>query len=94
MVLTASKGDNDERVTALRDSNGSWIMVYTPTGQPFTIDMSGLNGHNIKASWFNPCNGKYTTFSMDGVKGSGKMKTFSPPKESSHTDWTLVLESK
>lgn len=66
-------------------------MVYTPTGEPFTIDCSSLRG-KIAASWLNPLNGKYTSIGTIGCKELGKSKTFEPPTEDEHPDWVLVLE--
>lgn len=84
-------GIDDKRVTAMKDSRGSWIMVYTPTGEPFTINTSGLKSSKVKASWLNPVDGKYATFKF---AGPGKKTTFTPPVGTEHDDWTLVLETK
>lgn len=64
-------------------------MVYTPTGQPFTLDTPGFRGKKIKARWLNPLNGQYTVIDISTISSR---QEFKPPTESNHPDWTLVLE--
>lgn len=87
-VLVGDTGTNDFHVVATRDSKGRWLVVYTPTGQPFQVKTSVLKG-KIKASWYDPTSGEYTTFNA----GSGSTRTFTPPGDSDHKDWALVLET-
>ncbi|KAF7359842.1 putative glycohydrolase domain DUF4038 [Mycena venus] len=54
-IIMGDAGVDDQRVTATRDSAGSWIMVYTPTGEPFAIDTTSLvSCDDVQASWFDP----------------------------------------
>ncbi|KAJ7734109.1 hypothetical protein B0H16DRAFT_1767702 [Mycena metata] len=93
-IITGDAGADDKRVTAMRDSAGSWIMVYTPTGKPFTIDTATLVSCNgTQANWFNPLDGTYRTFDFV-CAGSNSVIMFTPPVEDGHIDWTLVLEVK
>lgn len=92
-VLSGDLGKDDKQLKATRDKNGGYILVYTPTGAPFTVDVSSLNtktGKKIRASWYNPLDGKYSAFQWTGV---GKTVA-TPPKAADHTDWLLVLEAK
>ncbi|KAJ6611329.1 hypothetical protein B0H10DRAFT_2056712 [Mycena sp. CBHHK59/15] len=87
---------DDKRVTAMRDSAGSWIMVYTPTGEPFAIDTASLvSCDGTQASWFDPLDGTYRMFEFvcRGSNGASVV-TFTPPVEDGHVDWTFVLEVK
>ena len=81
---------NDKRIFATRDSRGSWIMVYTPTGVQFTIDISSIVDDKIRARWFDPTTGVYTPFEF--IRSS-QLATFTPPVVETHPDWTLVLET-
>lgn len=85
-------GINDLRVTALRDEKWTWVMVYTPTGKPFTINASKLN-KSAKAKWLNPLNGEYSPANLP-AGGLSDKTTFTPPTDQSHPDWVLVVESK
>lgn len=82
-------GTNDRLVTACRDSEGSWIMVYTPAGNAFTLELGHLTGKSIKPSWYDPTAGTYTSFN---VTKSDTAK-FIPPHSNAHMDWVLVIES-
>ncbi|CAJ2513107.1 Uu.00g012260.m01.CDS01 [Anthostomella pinea] len=57
-----STGTDDERITALRDSKGSWIMVYNPTGRAFSVEITTLEGSEIGAKWYDPTTGIYRVF--------------------------------
>lgn len=65
--------------------------MYTPTGEAFTIDTSGLKGDIINATWLNPLNGE--KLSVAGVFDED-VADFEPPASDDHLDWTLVLEKK
>ncbi|KAM0325136.1 hypothetical protein ACHAQA_007675 [Verticillium albo-atrum] len=84
-------GDADARIAATRDSEGSWLMVYSPNST-FTINTSSLKGCNVTASWFSPISGKYTSFDYKQC-GCGEVRLFKLPVEEGHADWTLVLEA-
>jgi hypothetical protein len=66
-------------------------MVYTPTGQPFTIDISGLKGRDLAASWLSPLDGE--SVPLDTIVESGTVE-FEPPAADDHPDWVLVLEER
>jgi hypothetical protein len=81
------------RVTAARDSKESWIMVYTPTGKPFSIKTDTLSGRQVQANWFDPTNGSYTPFKYP-MSSPNAAVMFTPPSASDHSDWLLVLETE
>ena len=87
-IVQGDAGINDKKVKALREANGAWIMVYTPTGAPFSVETKSLKGCDITASWFDPLSGVYTKFDYAQCT-DGTVKKFAPP---SAQDWTLVLE--
>ncbi|KAL3457583.1 hypothetical protein BJX64DRAFT_268582 [Aspergillus heterothallicus] len=91
--IVGEAGSDDERITAARDSHGGWIMVYTPTGEDFSIDTQSLKGCSVQASWLDPVSGDYSRFHYSQC-GDEKVRTFSPPKTSGNNDWVLVLEVK
>ncbi|KAL4908782.1 hypothetical protein BDW74DRAFT_165536 [Aspergillus multicolor] len=88
-VIVGDAGADDKRVTATRDSDGVWIMVYTPTSEPFEIDTGGLTSCDAESTWYDPLSGEYTAFDFDGC---GEVVRFEPPAVYGHADWVLVLE--
>jgi hypothetical protein len=83
---------NEERVrsdfmSATRDVNGSYAMVYTPVSQPVNVDLGLLDSGQINAWWFNPQNGISI---LDGKYSAGIRQVFMPPEGGK--DWVLVLD--
>ncbi|KAM0326210.1 hypothetical protein ACHAQA_006807 [Verticillium albo-atrum] len=92
-VIVGDAGHNDERVTATRDSGGSWIMVYTPTAKPFTLDTRSIDGCDVTASWYDVLTGEYTKFEYEQCGEDKAARKFSPSTSAGHPDWLLVLEA-
>jgi hypothetical protein len=90
-LIVDNPGTNAEHLVATRDKNGDYILVYTPTGAPFTVDASKLqgNGSNVRSSWFDPVVGTYQAFNWTDQANT----TVTPPTSSDHKDWVLVLEA-
>jgi hypothetical protein len=78
----------DDYIEALRGRD--FIMVYTPTGRSFTLQLGKLKGNTLVASWFDPRNGKTIQIGNVENKNAG---TFDPPGEEKHgNDWVLILD--
>ncbi len=75
-------------VWALRSTDGSHCMLYTPDGHGFSVDMSAL-AHTVKAWWYNPRDGSATLIGTYPNTGS---QSFTPPQGG--TDWVLVLDDE
>ncbi|MDN5763937.1 MAG: glycoside hydrolase family 140 protein [Microlunatus sp.] len=80
-VLTSEAGSGAERIVANVASNGSYLLVYSPAGQGFSVDTSVVTG-SPKAYWFNPRTGEF-----DEVEVAEK---YSPP--TGDEDWLLLVE--
>ncbi|KAF2664135.1 hypothetical protein BT63DRAFT_460439 [Microthyrium microscopicum] len=89
-VIIGDVGAGEEHITATRDSTGSFIMVYSPTGKPVTVETKSLSIGQVKASWYDPTNGTYSSFEY--LTGGSSQRLFSPPKSTTHPDWVLILE--
>lgn len=89
-VLTSSPGSGTSRVAAARVSDGSAVVVFTPSSRTLTIDMSKLAGPNVSARWYNPATGAFTAISGAPFANSGS-RSFSAP---SGRDSVLVLQSQ
>lgn len=86
VVSNTHSGGNS--ISATRDSNGSYALVYSASGLPFTLNLSQLNGP-LRASWFNPRTGDSIT--LETVEANGE-KEFHPPSQRETEDWVLVLD--
>jgi hypothetical protein len=78
-----------KRYVATRDAEGSYAMVYVPTGRPFKVNLSKLSGDKIRAWWFNPRNGRAT---LIGVFAKSGERQFVPPDGGENLDWVLALD--
>ncbi|KAF9893683.1 hypothetical protein FE257_009851 [Aspergillus nanangensis] len=91
-IIVGDAGTNDLRVAATRDSGGSWIIVYTPTGKPFQVETKSLGSCEVDTNWYDPTTGVYTAFGYSPCGEGGTSTKFTPPTASGHVDWALVLE--
>ncbi|MBC8138030.1 MAG: glycoside hydrolase family 140 protein [Fibrella sp.] len=76
-------------IQASRDENGTYAIVYSASGQPFTVDMTKFSG-TAKAAWFDPRSGK--TESIGEFTNTGTQE-FTPPGNGRGSDWVLTLGS-
>ncbi|RZM22641.1 MAG: DUF4038 domain-containing protein [Pedobacter sp.] len=88
-MIAAGQAERYGHILATRGAK--YAFVYTYTGRSMQIDASKLTGTRIKASWYNPRDGKRTFI---GVFAKGRMLKFDPPGiEKNGNDWVLVLDS-
>lgn len=84
-LLAGEPGEGAEHIRAARAGDGSFAMIYTPTGRKFSVRLERIGG-KVTASWFDPRTGKLQPAQVDG-------QSFDPPGEPGRgNDWVLVLE--
>ena len=88
-VATSVPGAGRYRLTSTRDQEGTYAMVYVPSGRPFTARTSVIAGPKVKAWWFNPRTG---TASAIGEFANTGQREFEPPEPGELLDWVLVLD--
>jgi hypothetical protein len=90
IVSDAYDGDlvRTHHIAATRDENGSYALVYSASGQPFTLDMTKLSG-KVRAQWFNPRNAKAEDC---GEFDNAGTQEFTPPNKGRGQDWVLTLD--
>jgi hypothetical protein len=89
-VLAGQPGDGAYRLVAARAEDGSFVIAYTPRGQPASIHMNKLDGPQVKAQWYDPRNGIWKTIGQYPSKGT---REFVPPSHGDEDDWVLVLDA-
>ena len=78
------------KIRAARASDGSRIIVYSPQGEPFTLDLGELAGGGMHTqTWFDPRYGAEYPFRTEQNQG---IQSFDPPSSGPGTDWVLLLE--
>lgn len=88
-IPTAIPGAGLKRFVATRDSEGSYAMIYAPTGRKFKVDLTKLSGEKLRAWWFNPRDGKAM---LIGEWAKTSEREFITPTPGEDLDWVLVID--
>lgn len=87
---SAMPGTGIYHFAATRDTNCTYIMVYAPTGRPFTVHTNLLSSQKLNLWWFNPRTGKSTKV---GTRKNTGTLTLASPAEGEMLDWVLVIDN-
>ncbi len=77
------------KIRAARSSNGTFAFIYSPRGEPFTIDLRMMNARRVKESWYDP---RYGCTHFLHTTTSTSFQTYTPPTSGRGNDWILILE--
>jgi hypothetical protein len=86
-LIASDPGTGTHHVQATRDADGSYALIYVPSGKAVEIDAEQLNAKTLVAWWYDPRSG--TAHRIGERPGSGK-HAFTPP--AGGPDWVLVLD--
>ncbi|MDZ7345401.1 MAG: glycoside hydrolase family 140 protein, partial [candidate division KSB1 bacterium] len=76
------------RAALARD--GSFLVVYTPYGSTFTLDLEPMKGSQVVGWWYSPAIGK--SIYIGKFEKNSRM-TFDPPSDEKRgNDWVLLLD--
>jgi hypothetical protein len=87
-ALASDPGVGTDHVRATRDANGAYILVYSASGQPFTVRLDRLSGR-FRAAWYDPRIGTSTPAGEGDPSGEPE---FTPPSSGKGNDWVLTLD--
>ena len=88
-IINDGQGEKGEYVTAFRDSDNSYAMIYLPVGKKIEVNVSWMKTKKISAWWFNPRTAE--TQKIGAFKKKDRLK-FLPPTTGVTNDWVLVLD--
>lgn len=89
MILEVQE-DDEHYVIATRDSEGSFAMIYFPTGKSVEVDLSKLKMNELKGNWYDPRTG--ITFPYTGEKLKNGKNSIKTPSNGKGHDWVLVVD--
>lgn len=89
-MIPESQIENNDYKIATRDQNGSYAMVYMPTGGTVDLDVTALASNKLAAWWYDPRTGN--SFSGGEVLKSDHVTINAPTSGKGH-DWVLVLDA-
>jgi hypothetical protein len=90
-IISEGQGEKGEYITAFRDGDNKYAMIYLPVGKKIAVNTSFIKGDKIKTSWFNPRSGEITGTNFLKKKIS---MNFTPPSIGLDNDWVLIIEKK
>jgi len=91
LIVRGQSDDYDSHAQAVRGSDGSYAFIYIADGHDISVDLTKLSHKRIKATWFNPRDGRYANL---GEFQSIRSQTFDPPGIARiGNDWVLVLDA-
>ncbi len=90
-VVLSDLGTGADRICSTRDSESTYAMVYIPSGQRVTIDMTCVAGPKVAASWFNPRSGE--SHSIGLFDPIGRMEFDPPATDHTGRDWVLTIDA-
>lgn len=78
------------KMRAMRAADGSFVLVYTPRGESFTVDKGMIKATRVRQSWFDPRYG--VTYDFHTTDNEA-YQTYTPPTTGRGQDWVLLLEA-
>lgn len=88
-LLASNARNGTNRLQATRGDG--YAFIYSPFGDPFTVQMGKISGGTIQASWFDPRQG---TSLPAGRWPNNGTREFTPPASGRGNDWILVLDDE
>jgi hypothetical protein len=89
-AIASQQGEGTQQVVAARAADGTFLIAYTPVGQPIGIHMNKLQGATVNARWYDPRDGTWKTVGRYPSKG---VQEFVAPSRGEQADWVLVLDA-
>jgi hypothetical protein len=87
--------NSNDYVTAARTRDGRLAIAYLPTGQPVDVDLKRMTGRRVRAQWYDPTTGRYTTIPGSPFPRIGGRIFRVPGKNhGGDEDWVLVLTAR
>ena len=71
-------------------SDGSFAFIYSPRGEPFSVDLQAFPASRVRASWYDPRYGVAYVVHTGDNRG---VQTFTPPSRGRGQDWVLILDA-
>jgi hypothetical protein len=88
--IVGNNVDGEEHIQATRDAEGTYALIYVPTGKSFEIRTSWAKANRFSYDWFDPRTGSRH---LGGSYRKHPTLRFTPPSSGRGKDWVLVLYS-
>ncbi len=81
--------EGEGKIRAARADDESFLIFYSPRGEPFTVKKDTLSGIINREIWFDPRYGNSFVLHQSNTKG---IQTYTPPTRGKGSDWILIIE--
>jgi len=88
-ILLDAPTHGGAKVRAARATDGSFLFVYSPRGEQFTVRVNVIRTSRIRQTWYDPRTGAAKVLHTTDTPG---FQTFVPPTSGRGNDWILVLD--
>lgn len=88
-IISSGQGEKGEYITAFRDADNAYCMIYIPVGKEIAVNLSFIKSNMCKIWWFNPRTGK-TEKSTTIIKEA--ITKISTPTTGVGNDWVLLID--
>jgi hypothetical protein len=78
------------KVRAARAHDGSFAFIYSPRGEPFTVDKTTIHDRRLREIWYDP---RYGVARHIHTGDNTGFQTYTPPTSGRGNDWILIMES-
>ena len=78
------------KIRAAVAEDGSFAVVYSPRGEPFTIDKGVVQGRVLCERWYDP---RYGVTYLAHCGNTPSIQTYTPPTSGRGQDWILILDA-
>ncbi len=88
-MLRDAPAHGGAKVRALCADDGSFAFIYSPRGENFTVDKTGIKAARMREIWYDP---RYGVSYLVHTTETHGFQTFTPPTSGRGQDWVLIIE--
>lgn len=89
-IIKSGPNTNGREILASGSHDESLLVVYSPYGMNFNLDLSKMSASNLDGAWFNPRNNSYIALKEIEKKS---IVGFDPPSDPARgNDWILLIK--
>jgi hypothetical protein len=88
-IIVQGQGEKEQYITAFRDANNKYCMVYLPVAKNILLNLSFMPAKKIRIWWFNP---EVGSAGEPMVFDKIATMSFTSPSTEKQIDWVLIID--
>lgn len=89
-LIASEQIDDEFYIAASRGYDGSYAIIYFPSGKNTLLNLNKMKGQSFKTTWFDPRTG--VEIKSENTLQKGSEVPVSPPSSGRGNDWVLILD--